>query len=180
MNKTSKKHWHVDALIIWLGVLPLAVVLVMTTIGLSRHFAEQRRHIEPELTITANNNYEETLRVVGDIDYKPFSYMSGNSEARGYDIELVTELANRIGRNLELKLMNWNDAVSMIQENKADLILGCDWQDATVIDCKFTIPTYEEPFVVFQKKPFKLKKSQKMKTMRLLTKCLWMRWKVMI
>ena len=88
------------------------------------------------------------------MDYKPFSYFNERSVPCGYDIELVIELANRLHCNVELKLVNWNDAVKMIREKKADVILGCDWQDATVMDCNFTIPTFEEKFVVFQEKPF--------------------------
>ena len=79
--------------------------------------------------------------------------MVTKTQPHGYDIELVSELANRLGVNLDLQLMEWNDAVDRMQDGKADLILGCDWQDASVMDCSFSIPTFEEKFVAFELEP---------------------------
>ena len=154
MNKVITRLRQFDKLTIWLSALLLLLVLVMVTVALSLHFRNARKMTEPEVTLYAKNCFPRTLRVVGDMDYKPFSYFNERSVPCGYDIELVIELVNRLHCNLELTLVNWNDAVKMIQEKKADVILGCDWQDATVMDCNFTIPTFEEKFVVFQEKPF--------------------------
>ena len=143
-----------DKLTVGLSALLLLLVLVMVTVVLSLHFRNAGKKADPEVTLRAGNCFPRTLRVVGDMDYKPFSYFNERSVPCGYDIELVIELANRLQCNVELTLVNWNDAVKMIQEKKADVILGCDWQDATVMDCSFTIPTFEEKFVVFQEQPF--------------------------
>ncbi len=143
-----------DKLTVGLSALLLLLVLVMVTVVLSLHFRNAGKKADPEVTLRAKNCFPRTLRVVGDMDYKPFSYFNERSVPSGYDIELVIELANRLHCNVELTLVNWNDAVKMIQEKKADVILGCDWQDAAVMDCNFTIPTFEEKFVVFQEKPF--------------------------
>jgi two-component system sensor histidine kinase EvgS len=140
-----------DKLTVGLSALLLLLVLVMVTVVLSQHFRNAKA--DPEVTLRARNCFPRTLRVVADMDYKPFSYFNERSVPCGYDIELVIELANRLHCNVELKLVNWNAAVKMIQKKKADVILGCDWQDATVMDCNFTIPTFEEKFVVFQEKP---------------------------
>ena len=142
-----------DKLTVGLSALLLLLVLVMVTVVLSLHFRNAGKKADPEVTLRAKNCFPRTLRVVGDMDYKPFSYFNERSVPCGYDIELVIELANRLHCNVKLTLVNWNDAVKMIREKKADVILGCDWQDATVMDCNFTIPTFEEKFVVFQEKP---------------------------
>ena len=154
MNKIITNLRQFDKLTIWLGALLLLLVLALVTVALSMHFRNAGKKADPVVTLRAKNCFPRTLRVVGDMDYKPFSYFNEKSVPCGYDIELVIELANRLHYNVELTLMNWNDAVKMIQEKKADVILGCDWQDATVMDCNFTIPTFEEKFVVFQEKPF--------------------------
>jgi ABC-type amino acid transport substrate-binding protein len=120
------------------------------------HFAQAKKRMEPEVSIFPKNSFERTLKVVGDVDYNPFSYcVEGSSAPHGYDIEVVTELANRMEFNLDLQLMEWNDAVSCMQDGQASLILGCDWQDASVMDCNFTIPTFEEKFVAFELEPSK-------------------------
>ena len=139
---------------LWLAVILLIVVVGTCSIVGPVHIARAKKRMEPEVTIFADNNFSRTLKVVGDMDYKPFSYLhEDESNPHGYDIETVTELANRMGVNLDLQLMEWSDAVTLIQENKADLILGCDWQDASVMDCSFTIPTFEEKFVAFELDP---------------------------
>ena len=118
------------------------------------HYAKTGEWNEPEVTVRPKNCFEKTLRVVGDTDYRPFSYrLPGSAEPRGYNIELITELANRIEYNLDLKLMSWNEAVSAMQNGEADLILGFDWQDTAVIDCHISVPTFEEKFVVFGRSP---------------------------
>ena len=138
----------------WLAVILLIVVIGTCSIVGPVHIARAKKRVEPEVFIRADNTFSRTLKVVGDIDYKPFSYFhESEPEPHGYDIEAVAELANRLGVNLDLRLMEWNDAVTRIQEKKADLILGCDWQDASVMDCSFTIPTFEEKFVAFELDP---------------------------
>ena len=154
MNKIMTKLRQFDKLTVWLSALLLLLVLVMVTVILFLHFRNAGKKADPEVTLHARNCFQKTLRVVGDMDYKPFSYFNEKSAPCGYDIELVFALANRLQCNVELTLVNWNDAVKMIREKKADVILGCDWQDAAVMDCNFTIPTFEEKFVVFQEKPF--------------------------
>ena len=137
----------------------LAVILLIVVIGTCSivgpmHIARAKKRAEPEVTFHAYNNFSRTLKVVGDMDYKPFSYFHANeAEPHGYDIEAVAVLANRMGVNLDLQLMDWSDAVDQMQKKKADLILGCDWQDASVLDCNFTIPTFEEKFVAFELEP---------------------------
>lgn len=135
----------------WWIVILLVLIAGTTSIVLPLHYAKAQKRQEPTVTIHPKNTFSRTLEVVGDVDYKPFSYfVDGSDSPHGYDIELVAELANRLEYNLDLKLMEWNDAVKQMQEGKADLILGCDWQDASVMDCSFTIPTFEEKFVVFE------------------------------
>ena len=151
MSKMITKLRQIDKMSFWLGCLLLALVLMMAVFALSLHRRNARRKVDPEVTFQAKNCFSRTFRVVGDKDYKPFSYLNERSVPCGYDIELVRELANRLGYNLELELMSWNEAVKMIQTNRIDVILGCDWQDTAVMDCNFTIPTFEEKFVVSRK-----------------------------
>ena len=167
MNSIFTREKRSGTFFFWLAVILLVVSVGTASILLPVHFARTRKWTEPEISIRPENGFETTLRVVGDVDYKPFSYihrsggepygndveMMTTAELYGYDVELVSELANRMKVNLDVQLMEWKDAVARIQEGKADLILGCDWQDASVMDCSFTIPTFEEKFVAFELEP---------------------------
>ena len=142
--------------VFWLVIVLLILTAGATSVIVPMHFVRAKNRQEPEVTVHALNKFGKTIRVVGDVDYKPFTYLLDGSEVpRGYDVELVTELANRMEVNLDLRLMNWEDATVQMNGKKADLILGCDWQDETVMDCKFTIPTFEEKFVAFELEPSK-------------------------
>ena len=135
-------------------LLVFTVGIISVAVPLQVYYSQAKKRVEPEIAIRPENGFERTLRVVGDVDYKPFTYFHNDeSEPHGYDVELISELANRMKCNLDLQLMEWNDAVARMQERKADLILGCDWQDASVMDCSFTIPTFEEKFVAFEITP---------------------------
>ena len=153
MSEILKKKNGAGTPVFWLVVVLLIILAGAASIIGPVHLARARKRVEPELSERPRNTFVRTLRVVGDVDYKPFSYIMGYSPPHGYDVELITILANRMGYNLDLRLMNWKDAVDSIQEKKASVILGCDWQDAAVMECSFTIPTFEEKFVAFELEP---------------------------
>ncbi len=106
---------------------------------------------EPVVEIQADNTYSETLRVATDWDYKPFSYIE-NDEYKGLDVEMVAEVANRMGMNLELTLMDWNDAQAGLYDGTYDIILNME-SNAVLKDDKIigTIPTDEKQYVVYGK-----------------------------
>ena len=137
MNGSISRIRKPGALIFWLAVLLLIITCAILVTALPTRHSKEDQWGEPEMTILPKNAFDKTLRVVGDIDYKPFSYAHGDFVPRGYDIELVAELANRLEYNLKYQLTSWVEAVAMIKEGEADLIMGCDKQDSSVMDCAF-------------------------------------------
>ncbi len=152
MNGFLSRIRKPGTLIFWLVVLFLIITGAILTTALPTGHSRENQWVEPEMTVLPKNTFDKTLRVVGDIDYKPFSYTHGDFVPRGYDVELVAWLANRLEYNLKIQLTSWIEAVAMIKEGEADLIMGCDKQDSSVMDCSFTIPTFEEKFVAFELK----------------------------
>ena len=61
----------------------------------------------PRIEEEANNTYTETLRVVADMDFAPYSSVQNNGSYIGHDIECMNILANRMGVNIDLELMTW-------------------------------------------------------------------------
>lgn len=112
---------------------------------------------EPTVDIKANNGYTETVRVVTDMDYRPYSYIDSNSKAAGYDVELVTSIANTMEKNLNLELMSWSDALDAIQNDKADVLMTCDISDIFNYEpspVKTTVTSIDD-YVLFSKKKVK-------------------------
>lgn len=142
------------AMFFWSVVIFIVIIALAVSVILPMYYAKIRKWNEPDVTVRPKNGFENTLRVVGDFDYRPFSYrLPDDTEPRGYNIELITELANRIGCNLDLKLMSWNEAVNAMRNGDADLILGFDWQDMAIVDCNISVPVFEEKFVAFGMNP---------------------------
>ncbi len=106
---------------------------------------------EPKVEIEPNNTYSETLYVATDYDYKPFSYIE-NGEYAGLDVELIIEVANRLNMNLDLVLLDWNDAQKGLIDGKYDVILNME-SNAVLKDDRIigTIPTDEKQYVVYGK-----------------------------
>lgn len=105
---------------------------------------------QPVITIHADNIYNETLHVVTDIDYEPFSFVDDNGDYVGLDVEMITEIANRLHMNLDLKLLEWPDALNTFMTGKADAMLNVETD--TVINNPSliaTLPTAEKQYVVY-------------------------------
>ncbi len=107
--------------------------------------------LSPTVDVKADNSYTETLRVATDSDYKPFSYIE-NEEYAGLDVEMIAEVANRLGMNLDLTLLDWNDAQEGLINGTYDVILNME-SNAVLKDDKIigTIPTDEKQYVVYGK-----------------------------
>ncbi len=72
------------------------------------------------------NKFEETLLVVADEDYFPYSFYDPKGRLCGYDVELITIIANRLEMNLDLRLLTRDAIFKRVNENLADVVLSCD------------------------------------------------------
>jgi len=108
-------------------------------------------YTEPTVDIQPKNTYSKTLRVATDHDYRPFSYVKDGKYA-GLDVELIAEVANRLGMNLELTLLDWEDAQQGLLDGTYDVILNME-SNAILKTNKMigTIPTDEKQYVVYGK-----------------------------
>ena len=99
------------------------------------------------------NSFQKTLHVVTDIDYAPYSYVDEHGNYQGYDVELMNEIANRLQMNLDLTLMDWNDANKIFLGGGADVIMNME-SDLIINNPKIiaTLPTTEKQYVVYGRK----------------------------
>lgn len=105
--------------IIWLAVM-CALFLFINTGTLKS---------SPVVEVRADNNYTETLRVVTDEDYRPYSFYGERGEYSGHDVELIALLANKLNMNLDLWLVPWQDGIDAVTSGRADILMTCDWSD---------------------------------------------------
>ncbi len=107
----------------------------------------------PKVELEAENKFQKTLHVVTDEDYAPYSFIDEDGSYQGLDVELMNEIANRMQMNLDLKLMNWNDANKTFMDGDADIIMNME-SDLIVGNPNMlaTLPTTEKQYVVYGKK----------------------------
>ena len=106
---------------------------------------------EPTVAIQAKNCYQDTLSVVADIDYQPYTFLDQNGNYTGHDVELVNELANRLEMNLNLKLIPWSEALESVASGKSDMILGTElvYGETARNGIVMSVPIVSDPFVAF-------------------------------
>ena len=106
-------------------VLVIAFILMSTLFFVSPAFINSIGSTSaPKMEIFPNNTYKETLHVVADIDYEPYTYVLDDGSYAGHDVELISEIANELHMNLDLKLMPWDDAINAVRDKKGRIIDG--------------------------------------------------------
>ena len=108
---------------------------------------------QPEVTEPKpENRFHRTLRVVADVDYEPFSYKDENGNPQGLDVELIYRVCNRLGYDVDLRLMSWGEARDALLNREAEIALNMEAQfienDKRLIA---TIPTARKQYVVYSK-----------------------------
>lgn len=66
------------------------------------------------------------LRVVADFDFSPYSFYDSSDNITGLEVELINEIANRLGMKAEIILTDWISCKKLLQAKDADLILGLE------------------------------------------------------
>ncbi|MFU8773975.1 MAG: ABC transporter substrate-binding protein, partial [Anaerolineales bacterium] len=90
--------------------------------------------------------------VVGtSADYPPYEYIDDTGNLVGFDIELMEEIANRMGVTVEWQDMPFDSLIAAVQEDKIDLSISCfnySEERAQLVD--FSDPYYisEDAFIV--------------------------------
>ncbi|MBQ6131425.1 MAG: response regulator [Selenomonadaceae bacterium] len=127
--------------------LPIVLAIIFAGIyfNLSGIFREA-----PKVDVQPRNNFKKTLHVVTDRDYSPYSYVDEQGNYQGYDVEMMNEIANRMQMNLDLVLMDWNDANKIFLSGGADIIMNME-SDLIINNPNIiaTLPTTEKQYVVY-------------------------------
>ena len=65
----------------------------------------------------------------GDRDFPPYEYLDSNGRPQGFNVHLVTLLAERAGYRLEIRLRPWRDTLNAFDNGHVDLITAA-WSEA--------------------------------------------------
>ena len=126
------------------------IVMVVLLVFRSGRFSQT-----PEVAAEPDNVYDGTLHVVANNSNSPYSFVDENGTGQGFDVELVTLIANRLQMNLEIEYLSWDECIDRITNHQADLLLTCDY--ASRFDGSDSLvktqPVIRDDFVVYSKVP---------------------------
>ncbi|BDG03121.1 sigma 54-interacting transcriptional regulator [Anaeromyxobacter oryzae] len=88
------------------------------------------------------------LVMVGDADYRPLSYLEGETP-RGLDVEIGEAVAAALNRPARIELMGWQRAQDKFRAGEADVILGMTVTNDRKVVYDFTDRTLEHEFAFF-------------------------------
>lgn len=121
-NQKNSMHRLYMSLLVVLTVLGLLIPAVFTAVKMGL-FAK-----EPvvETKVQTTDPDAPILRVATDYDFCPNSYINENGDLSGLYIEIMTEVANRLGMRLEFHTGEWLECRSMLENKSADVLLGLE------------------------------------------------------
>lgn len=104
--------------IIILGFIVLCVPILFSLYQTGTFTPKIKMETKPK------NTFEKTIVVSGFDRYTPFSFIDKKGHPAGYEVELLNEIANRAGFNIEYNLYEWVDYAYLLNNHKADIIMN--------------------------------------------------------
>ncbi len=95
------------------------------------------------LTVAAGTVSAETLRVVTDPSFVPFEMMDQETgEMIGFDMEIIREVADRAGFDINLNTMDFNGIIPALQTGNVDIAIA----GITITDKRSKIVDFSDPY----------------------------------
>ena len=76
----------------------------------------------------SSETYTFTMGI--DAEYPPFSYLGDDGEYTGFDVEICRAACEKLGWNMEIFGVNWDEKLVQLDSNECD----CVWSGMTILD----------------------------------------------
>ena len=130
-----------------LAITGIAIVIIISFFILFMAGSFSR---EPSVNIKAENCFDETFTAVMDYDYAPFSFRDAKGNPTGHDVELINEIANRLGMNVDIKLLTYSECLEMIRSGEADAVMSTTFEE-NLAGIANSIPVVSNSWTAFSK-----------------------------
>lgn len=107
---------------------------------------------EPSITIKPRDDVADTLVIAADHDFAPYSYINSDGKPAGFDVELITDICNKMGYKADIRLMSWPAATSSLADRRADIVVGKDILLTPDSGEVHSIPVIDDDYVIWSKK----------------------------
>ncbi len=116
-----------------------------------------QEQVQPQTTVQQPKGHEQKNKkviIIGtNSNYKPFSYIGMSFEPIGFEIDLIDEIAKKIGFEYKIKDMNFDKIIPSLQDESIDMGLS----SISITDERKGLVDFSVPY--FQTKTVYLKKA---------------------
>ena len=130
-------------------IIGVMLISLFLTFGVWLYVLQSKNR--EEWVVPEQGKYETTLKVVSDIDYEPISFVDENGQPAGHDVALIYAIGEQLGVNIDLSLMEWNEAIAGFRSGEYDILLSVAYSPERTAWMEFTTPILNEPYMVFGK-----------------------------
>ena len=115
--------------------------------------------ISPAANTTPNFDFNKKTIVIGsDTTYPPFEYIE-KGETLGFDIDIIKEIAARLGKSIEIKKIAWNPEYKELIDGKIDMIISAvpETVESNVVDFSKSYYTLEYLLISLSESEIKIR-----------------------
>ncbi len=126
------------------AVLTLMLALVLVTMALVAGCGEEKEEEKKEEKKVAVTTLEEGKLLMGsDTTYPPFESIGDDGEPEGFDVDIATEIADRLGLELEVITTAWEGIIPGLKTDKYDIIMSA----MTITDERKAEINFSDPYI---------------------------------
>ena len=140
-----REAWQVSFLFKNRKKLLLLLVALIFSVGLL-NWGKTR---ETKERGTPPAKYNETIVVAADKDYSPYSFISGDGDFLGFDVDTIYALGERMEKNIKLQLLTWSEAQKGLAEGRIDALMGMTYSEKRLARIDFSTPLTHDAYVAF-------------------------------
>ena len=83
---------------------------------------------------------EKPVITLGSDSYPPYNYLNEDGVPTGIDVELATEAFKRMGYQVNVVQINWEEKKELVERGKIDCIMGCFSMEGRLNDYRWAGP----------------------------------------
>ncbi|MGM0366926.1 MAG: ABC transporter substrate-binding protein [Actinomycetota bacterium] len=127
--------------ILFSAAVLLSIILIVSPAVSCRAF-ELEGNATPANADHRDLSGADKLIVGSDTSYPPFGFLNEQGDAEGFDVEIIKEIGQRLGKEIEIKPLPFDSLYRELDEGGIDLIISA----LTVTEDKKTAVDYSETY----------------------------------
>ena len=110
-----------------IAVILLVGIIATTLVGCKNANVSKKETEKPVITL-------------GSDSYPPYNYLNEDGIPTGIDVELATEAFKRMGYQVDVVQINWEEKKELVESGEIDCIMGCFSMEGRLDDYRWAGP----------------------------------------